>query len=154
MESSLGLPSSSEYLAAMELEMWKLSQEEAFGNQLRTKEREYLHKLGEEWRKREAERQKVFTQKVAASNDNTCLFIFMGNKKCVVYRLSCNGNFIYVHVHVHVCYIMYILQIHIRNLWCHLIIYTVISNSGFSHITPSLKPGINLYKTCPLVFSA
>lgn len=59
-----GLPSSSEYLAAMELEMWKLSQEETFTENMKSKEAEYLCRLGEEWKKREQERQRVFTQKV------------------------------------------------------------------------------------------
>jgi hypothetical protein len=63
------LPSSSEYLAAMELEMWKLSQEETFANKMKAKEAEYLHRLGEEWKKREEERQKVFTQKVSSYNN-------------------------------------------------------------------------------------
>ena len=44
--------------------MWKLSQEEIFSNKMKAKEAEYLHRLGEEWKKREEERQKVFTQKV------------------------------------------------------------------------------------------
>ena len=68
------LPSSSEYLAAMELEMWKLSQEETFANKMKAKEAEYLHRLGEEWKKREEERQKVFTQKVIVMMD-TCTYI-------------------------------------------------------------------------------
>lgn len=59
-----GLPSSSEYLAAMELEMWKLSQEETFTENIKSKEAEYLCRLGEEWKKREEERQRVFTEKV------------------------------------------------------------------------------------------
>lgn len=59
-----GLPSSSEYFAAMELEMWKLSQEETFTESMKSKEAEYLCRLGEEWKKREEERQRVFTQKV------------------------------------------------------------------------------------------
>ena len=44
--------------------MWKLSQEEAFAEKMKAKEADYLHRLGEEWKKREEERQRVFTQKV------------------------------------------------------------------------------------------
>ena len=44
--------------------MWKLSQEETFANEMKAKEAEYLHRLEKEWKKREEERQKVFTQKV------------------------------------------------------------------------------------------
>lgn len=48
----------------MELELWKLSQEEQFIKGIKAKETEYLHQLGEEWRKREEERQHMFMQKV------------------------------------------------------------------------------------------
>ena len=58
------LPKSREYLAAVELEMWKLSQEEHFLEGMKAKEMVYLHQIGEEWRRREEERQWVFVQKV------------------------------------------------------------------------------------------
>lgn len=67
-----GLPNSSEYLAAMELEMWKLSQEETFTENMKNKEAKYLCSLGEEWKKREEERQRVFTKKV-----RTCTYVYM-----------------------------------------------------------------------------
>lgn len=44
--------------------MWKLSQEETFTENMKSKEAEYLCRLGEEWKKREEERQRVFTEKV------------------------------------------------------------------------------------------
>lgn len=82
--SSAVLPNSLEYQAAMELEMWKLSEEENYREQLKSKEVAYLNKLGEEWRKREAERQKIFTQKVALFSSCMyqvmyCLCIYMYN---------------------------------------------------------------------------
>ena len=64
MYTHLGLPNSHEYIAAMELEMWKLSQEEIFTDRMKAKEAEYLHKLGKVWQKREEERQKILTEKV------------------------------------------------------------------------------------------
>lgn len=64
-----GLQNSSEYVAAMELEVWKLSQEETFAETMKTKGTDYLRRLGDEWRKREEERQKVFTQKVDSYNN-------------------------------------------------------------------------------------
>ena len=96
MYTSTVLPNSLEYRAAMELEMWKLSEEEAYREQLRSKEVAYLSKLGEEWRKREVERQKIFTQKVA---------LFCSCTYQVVYclRLSC----VYIHAYVHVCKCIY-----------------------------------------------
>ena len=84
----IGLARSSDYCAAMELEMWKLSQEETFANKMKAKEAEYLHRLGEEWKKREEERQKVFTQKVCVIvlldthtgmyvyNIYTCMYVY------------------------------------------------------------------------------
>ena len=60
----LGAPNSDEYITAVELEMWKLSQEEEFAEKMRVKEAEYLQKLGKEWRKREEQRQMIFTEKV------------------------------------------------------------------------------------------
>ena len=89
----MGLARSSEYCAAMELEMWKLSQEETFANKMKAKEAEYLHRLGEEWKKREEERQKVFTQKVYVLLDtHTCMYVY--NISVCIYM--------YIHVHVHV----------------------------------------------------
>ena len=87
----------------MELEMWKLSEEEAYREQLRSKEVAYLSKLGEEWRKREVERQKIFTQKVA---------LFCSCTYQVVYclRLSC----VYIHAYVHVCKCIYM---HTYTIW-------------------------------------
>ena len=60
----LALPNATEYQAALELEMWKLSEEEAFREQMKTKEAAYFDKLGEEWSKREVERQKILAHKV------------------------------------------------------------------------------------------
>jgi hypothetical protein len=57
-------PGANEYLTAMELEMWKLSQEEMFMENMKTKEIAYLQKLREEWIKREEERQRLFMKKV------------------------------------------------------------------------------------------
>ena len=65
--SYTGLPSSFEYFAATELEMWKLCQEEAFTEKMRNKEATYLFQLQEEWKRREDERQSVFTQKVSVT---------------------------------------------------------------------------------------
>ena len=44
--------------------MWKLSQEETFADKIRAKEAQYLQELGEEWKRRENERQKLLTEKV------------------------------------------------------------------------------------------
>ena len=38
---------SAEYSAAMELEMWKLTEEEAFQEQLKAREKTHMAKLGE-----------------------------------------------------------------------------------------------------------
>ena len=59
-----GPPSASEYVAAAELERWKIAQEENFTEQMKVKEASYLFQLQEEWKRREEERQKLFTQKV------------------------------------------------------------------------------------------
>lgn len=72
-----GLQNSSEYVAAMELEVWKLSQEETFAETMKTKGTDYLRRLGDEWRKREEERQKVFTQKVRVQLGYACMYIYM-----------------------------------------------------------------------------
>lgn len=66
--------------------MWKLSEEENYREQLKSKEVAYLNKLGEEWRKREAEQQKIFTQKVALFSSCMyqvmyCLCIYMYNAR-------------------------------------------------------------------------
>ena len=60
----LGMPSTAEYMTAMELEMWKVSEEEAFTANMKMKEALYLRQLQDEWRRREEERQRVFTHKV------------------------------------------------------------------------------------------
>ncbi|XP_077147170.1 centrosomal protein of 120 kDa [Ranitomeya variabilis] len=54
-----------EYKAALELEMWKEMQEEAFTSQLKKKELAHLQVLVEEWKKREQEREALVKKKVA-----------------------------------------------------------------------------------------
>ena len=73
----LGLPDSHEYFAAMELEMWKLSQEQMFNVKMKGKEAEYLNKLGEEWEKKEEERQNILTDKVRRVKCNRLLCPWM-----------------------------------------------------------------------------
>ncbi|KAK3743125.1 hypothetical protein RRG08_063983 [Elysia crispata] len=53
---------SSEYQAAVELELWKEEKEKEFEKQLKTKEAAYMKALAEEWKKRDTERE-VLTQK-------------------------------------------------------------------------------------------
>ncbi|RUS71785.1 hypothetical protein EGW08_020454 [Elysia chlorotica] len=53
---------SSEYQAAVELELWKEEKEREFEKQLKTKEATYMKALAEEWKKRDTERE-VLTQK-------------------------------------------------------------------------------------------
>ncbi|XP_048731906.2 centrosomal protein of 120 kDa-like [Ostrea edulis] len=54
-----------EYQAAVELEMWKESQEQMFENQLKQKEIMYMKALAEEWKKRDREREIIMKKKVA-----------------------------------------------------------------------------------------
>lgn len=53
---------SSQYQAAVELELWKETKEKEFEKQLKTKEVAYMKALAEEWKKRDTERE-VLTQK-------------------------------------------------------------------------------------------
>ncbi|GFS03226.1 centrosomal protein of 120 kDa [Elysia marginata] len=53
---------SSQYQAAVELELWKEEKEKEFEKQLKTKEATYMKALAEEWKKRDTERE-VLTQK-------------------------------------------------------------------------------------------
>ncbi|XP_071098431.1 centrosomal protein of 120 kDa-like [Haliotis cracherodii] len=55
---------SAEYKAALELEMWKEGQEQAFENQLKQKEAAYMRALAEEWKKRDREREVLLQKKV------------------------------------------------------------------------------------------
>lgn len=54
-----------EYQAAVELEMWKESQEQMFENQLKQKEIMYMKALAEEWKKRDREREIIMKKKLA-----------------------------------------------------------------------------------------
>lgn len=54
-----------EYQAAVELEMWKESQEQMFENQLKQKEIMYMKALAEEWKKRDREREIITKKKLA-----------------------------------------------------------------------------------------
>ncbi|KAK6179237.1 hypothetical protein SNE40_011643 [Patella caerulea] len=57
-----------EYQAALELEMWKENQEHAFELQLKQKEMSYMKALGEEWKKRDTEREVIMQKKVTEYN--------------------------------------------------------------------------------------
>ncbi|XP_061172082.1 centrosomal protein of 120 kDa-like isoform X1 [Saccostrea echinata] len=54
-----------EYQAAVELEMWKETQEQMFENQLKQKEIMYMKALAEEWKKRDREREIIMKKKMA-----------------------------------------------------------------------------------------
>ncbi|XP_056393315.1 centrosomal protein of 120 kDa isoform X1 [Hyla sarda] len=54
-----------EYKAALELEMWKETQEEIFASQLKKKELAHMQVLVEEWKRRDAEREALVKKKVA-----------------------------------------------------------------------------------------
>ncbi|KAM5300589.1 centrosomal protein of 120 kDa isoform 1-T1 [Ctenodactylus gundi] len=54
-----------EYKAALELEMWKETQEDIFENQLKQKELAHMQALAEEWKKRDRERESLVKKKVA-----------------------------------------------------------------------------------------
>lgn len=71
----LVLPNSKEYQTALKLEMWKLSEEEAFKKQMKTKEVAYFDKLEKEWSKREVECQRIFAHKVNLRLVYVCLCI-------------------------------------------------------------------------------
>ncbi|XP_041362219.1 centrosomal protein of 120 kDa-like [Gigantopelta aegis] len=53
-----------EYQTALELEMWKEKQEQVFENQLKEKEMMCLKALGEEWKKRDREREVLVQKKM------------------------------------------------------------------------------------------
>lgn len=53
-----------EYQAALEIEMWKESQEQMFENQLKQKEMMYMKALAEEWKKRDKEREVLMKKKL------------------------------------------------------------------------------------------
>ncbi|XP_076104445.1 centrosomal protein of 120 kDa-like isoform X2 [Mytilus galloprovincialis] len=54
-----------EYQAAIELELWKETQEKTFENQLKQKEASYMKALAEEWKKRDRERELLMKKKLA-----------------------------------------------------------------------------------------
>ncbi|XP_072272132.1 centrosomal protein of 120 kDa [Pyxicephalus adspersus] len=54
-----------EYKAALELEMWKETQEEMFVSQLKKKELAHMQALAEEWKRRNREREAIVNKKVA-----------------------------------------------------------------------------------------
>ncbi|XP_063434844.1 centrosomal protein of 120 kDa-like [Mytilus trossulus] len=54
-----------EYQAAIELELWKETQEKNFENQLKQKEASYMKALAEEWKKRDREREVLMKKKLA-----------------------------------------------------------------------------------------
>ncbi|XP_069818747.1 centrosomal protein of 120 kDa isoform X2 [Dendropsophus ebraccatus] len=54
-----------EYKAALELEMWKETQEEIFASQLKKKELAHMQVLVEEWKRRDGEREALVKKKVA-----------------------------------------------------------------------------------------
>lgn len=52
-----------EYRAALELELWKEEQEDLFDHQLRQKEQSHMQALAEEWRRRDQEREALVRKK-------------------------------------------------------------------------------------------
>ncbi|CAL1540527.1 unnamed protein product [Lymnaea stagnalis] len=60
---------SAEYQAAMELELWKETQEREFEKKLKLKEATYMKALADEWKKRDTERE-VLTQKTLTEYKN------------------------------------------------------------------------------------
>ncbi|XP_068103035.1 centrosomal protein of 120 kDa [Hyperolius riggenbachi] len=54
-----------EYKAALELELWKETQEELFASQLKKKELAHMQVLAEEWKRRDREREAIVKKKVA-----------------------------------------------------------------------------------------
>eukprot|EP00731_Ephydatia_muelleri_P012343 Em0006g1237a len=58
------LPAASEYQAAVQLELWKMAEEEAFEARLKQKEEEHMGRLVEEWEQREREREQLLSQKL------------------------------------------------------------------------------------------
>lgn len=53
-----------EYKAALELELWKEEQQQSFEKELKLKESQYMKALGEEWKKRDKEREVLMQKKL------------------------------------------------------------------------------------------
>ncbi|XP_070175091.1 centrosomal protein of 120 kDa-like isoform X2 [Littorina saxatilis] len=55
----------SEYQAALELEIWKETQQQTYEKELKQKEAQYMRALAEEWKKRDKEREVLMQKKLA-----------------------------------------------------------------------------------------
>ncbi|XP_076443605.1 centrosomal protein of 120 kDa-like isoform X2 [Babylonia areolata] len=63
-ELSVSPRQTSEYQAALELEIWKETQQQAFEKELKQKESQYMKALADEWKKRDKEREVLMQKKL------------------------------------------------------------------------------------------
>ena len=65
------VPESTEYKAALELELWKMAEEESFQQRLEAREAEHVGAISLEWQRRDEEREALMRQKVPCTHVRT-----------------------------------------------------------------------------------